>query len=171
MRPTLLLLLSLFTHLLHAQTAPPPTTDQFTVTGAVRQEMAVTMADLSRFPSVNIGDVAITNHAGEARSTLKNVKGVRLKTVLEKLAYDVPSPRQLSELYFVATAADNYKVVFSWNELFNNALGDSVYLLTEHDGKPLPDLDDRIALLSPSDLRTGRRYVKGLKTIVVKRVE
>ncbi len=46
-----------------------------------------------------------------------------------------------------------------------------MYILTGHDGKPASALDNRIALVSPKDEMTGRRYVKGLEKIVVERVK
>jgi len=77
------------------------------------------------------------------------VKGVLLKDILEKIEIDSENPRVLSEYYFVCIASDNYKVVFSWNEIFNNDLGKSIYILNGNDGKPASALDNRIALVSP----------------------
>jgi hypothetical protein len=68
-------------------------------------------------------------------------------------------------------ASDNYKVVFSWNELFNTRTGETVYVLTEVDGKPASSTNDRITLVSASDMATGRRFVKGLDKIIVERVK
>jgi hypothetical protein len=59
----------------------------------------------------------------------------------------------------------------SWNEIFNSNTGNSVYILTEQDGKPASALDNRIALVSPKDQMTGRRYVKSLQKIVIERVK
>ena len=39
------------------------------------------------------------------------------------------------------------------------------------DGKSATSLDNRIALVSPNDQMTGRRYVKGLQKIVVERIK
>ena len=70
----------------------------------------------------------------------------------------------------VCIASDNYKAVFSWNEIFNNDLGRSVYILNGNDGKPASALDNRMALISQHDHTTGRRYVKGLEKIIIERV-
>jgi len=59
----------------------------------------------------------------------------------------------------------------SWNEIFNSNTGNSVYILTAQDGKPDSALDNRIALVSPKDQMTGRRYVKSLQKIVIERVK
>ena len=99
------------------------------------------------------------------------MKGVLLKDILEKTEIDSESAKVLSEYYIVCIASDNYKVVFSQNEIFNSNTGNSVYILTEQDGKPASALDNRIALVSPKDQMTGRRYVKSLQKIVIERVK
>ena len=77
----------------------------------------------------------------------------------------------LSEYYFVFAASDGYKVVYSWNELFNTSVGESVYLVTEKDGKTITEMDDSILVVSTKDFKTGRRNVKGLASIAVMRVK
>jgi hypothetical protein len=150
---------------------PIPTTENFTIEGKVKKEMTVSLADLSSYKSYSIDSIVITNHLGERRNTLRNVKGILLKDILGKVEIDAEAPKVLSEYYFVCIASDNYKVVFSWNEIFNNPAGKAVYMLTGHDGKPASALDNRIALVSPKDEMTGRRYVKGLQKIVIERVK
>ena len=102
---------------------------------------------------------------------MKKVRAVLLKDILDKVEIDAESPKVFSEYYLTCIASDNYKVVFSWNELFNSPAGKSVYIITSQDDKPASGLDDRIALVSPKDQMTGRRYVKGLQRIVVERVK
>ena len=155
---------------LSAQKENIPATENFTIEGKVKKELTVSLADLSSYKSHSIDSIVITNHLGERRSTLKKVKAVLLKDILDMVEIDSETPKVLSEYYFVCIASDNYKVVFSWNEIFNNATGKSVYIITSVDGKPASTLDSRIALVSPKDQMTGRRYVKGLQKIVVERV-
>ena len=168
---SVLLLLFAGTGLITLAQKPIPTTENFTIEGKVKKEMTVSLADLSSYKSYSIDSIVITNHLGERRSTLKNVKGVLLKDVLDKVEIDAENPKVLSEYYFVCIASDNYKVVFSWNEIFNSNTGKSVYILTGHDGKPASASDNRIALVSPGDEMTGRRYVKGLQKIIIERVK
>jgi hypothetical protein len=154
-----------------AQKENIPTTENFSIEGKVKKSLTVSLVDLSSYKSYSIDSIVITNHLGERRSTLKNVKGVLLKDILSKVEIDAETPKVLSEYYFVCIASDNYKAVFSWNEIFNSATGNSVYILTGHDGKPASALDNRIALVSPKDQMTGRRYVKGLQKIIIERVK
>ena len=171
MRPIIVFLFVLSAVSVSAQKENIPTTDKFTIEGKVKKAMAVALADLSSYKTYSIDSIVITNHLGEKKSTLKKVKAVLLKDILDKAGIDSEAPKVLSEYYLVCIASDNYKVVFSWNELFNNPAGQSVYIITEQDGKPASTLDNRIALISPKDQMTGRRYVKGLQKIVVERVK
>jgi len=154
-----------------AQKENIPTTENFSIEGKVKKSLTVSLADLTSYKSYSIDSIVITNHLGETRSSLRNVKGVLVKDILNKVEIDAETPKVLSEYYFVCIASDNYKAVFSWNEIFNNDTGKSVYIITEQDGKPATALDNRIALVSPKDQMTGRRYVKGLQKIVVERAK
>ena len=98
-------------------------------------------------------------------------KGVLLKDILAKVEIDMPNPKLLSEFYITCIASDNYKVVFSWNEIFNIAIGKHALIITELDGKKALDMDDSIVLLCNADYATGRRYVKGLQKIIIERVQ
>ena len=144
-------------------------TDQFVITGLVDKEKTITIADIKKEKVEEIGNLKITNHAGEFRREYKSMKGVSLLSLLKEVNIKSDSPRELSEFYFVFTASDGYKVVLSWNELFNSELGNSFYIVTEADGISVLEGNERILLVALKDFKTGRRHVKGLKTIEVKR--
>jgi hypothetical protein len=150
---------------------PVLTTENFTIEGKVKKSMTISLNDLASYPSSSIDSIVITNHLHERKPALNKVKGVLLKDILEKAEIDEEKPKILSEYYFVCIASDNYKIVFSWNEIFNNTTGRFVFILTEQDGKPASALDNRVALIAASDEATGRRYVKGLHKIIVERVK
>ncbi|HKC36072.1 MAG TPA: hypothetical protein VKB95_08415 [Chitinophagaceae bacterium] len=154
-----------------AQKENIPTTENFSIEGKVKKGLTISLTDLSACKSYFIDSIVITNHLGERKSSLKKVKAVLLKDILDKVEIDAETPKVLSEYYFVCIASDNYKVVFSWNEIFNSDEGKSVYVITGQDGKPANALDNRIALVSTKDQMTGRRYVKGLQKIIVERVK
>lgn len=151
-----------------AQKETKPTT-AFTIAGEVKSPLKVQTADLSKWKVFDIGDVVITNHLGEKRSEAKALKGVLLKDVLSSVEIKAESPRVLSQYYFVCKANDGYTIVYSWNELFNNPEGDAVYIVTEKNGQAAATMDDSILMLSPKDFKTGRRHLKALTTIDVRR--
>ena len=45
--------------------------------------------------------------------------------------------------YFTCIASDGYKVVFSWNELFNTVAGNTVYIVTSKDHTSIEALDEK----------------------------
>ncbi len=146
-------------------------TSSFTISGEVKSPVTIKIADLKKWNSVSIGDVTITNHLGEKKSEAKGLKGVLLKDILGSVEINAESPKVLSEYYFVCKANDNYTVVYSWNELFNTATGESAFIVTEKNGKDAASMDDSILMISPKDRMTGRRHVKALTSIEVKRAK
>ncbi len=144
-------------------------TDSFTIQGEINSPKTIKLSELFQWKSQTIGDVTITNHIGEKRGEAKQLKGVLLRDVLQSVEIKSESPKQLSEFYFVCNATDGYKVVFSWNEIFNTKVGDTVYIITSKEGKSAAELPESILLLSPADFKTGRRHVKSLQSIEVKR--
>ncbi len=145
-------------------------TQSFTIQGKIKETKIVALDDLKKLKSNAIGDISITNHKGDAKGVAKGLVGVLLKDILETVVLDSESPKQLSEYYFTCIASDGYKVVFSWNEIFNTATGNSVYIITEKDNTSISTSDESILMISTLDFKTGRRFVKNLESITVNRV-
>lgn len=70
--------------------------------------------------------IVISNHAEQYKSTFHEVKSVHLKDVLRDISFAENLPKEFSNYYIVCTARDNYKVVFSWDELFNTNVDDGL---------------------------------------------
>ncbi|MFT4089807.1 MAG: molybdopterin-dependent oxidoreductase [Asticcacaulis sp.] len=141
-----------------------------TVSGAVKNTLTLSVTDLKKLPVVTVNDIPITNHHGVTVRRLKNVKGVKLKDILNKAVLIAPDHNDLKKTVVVATASDDYKVVFSYQEIANSPLGDSIIVFYEVDGKPLGADSGLIGLVSAKDIRTGPRHVKWLKDISVIKV-
>jgi hypothetical protein len=137
------------------------------VHGQLNRDTVFTIQDLLNLNNVEIQDVSINNHEGEHKGDALQMRGIPLKDIFMDLKFDVTNTKQLSELYFVLTASDGYTVLYSWNELYNTEVGNHVYILTQMHGQNLTEMNNRIICLSTLDLKTGRRYVKGLKEIEV----
>ena len=167
--PVLVLIITVFSA--SAQKENIPTTENFSIEGKVKKSLTVALADLSAYKTHLIDSIVITNHLGERKSSMKKVKAVLLKDILDNVEIDAENHKVLNEYYLVCIASDNYKVVFSWNEIFNSDVGKSVYIITGQDGNWAYVLDNRIALVSAKDQMTGRRYVKGLQKIIIERVK
>jgi hypothetical protein len=178
MKNTLAIFLLLITAMAFGQTTPASQpkkenapTKSFLIFGDVKGTMTVELADLKKYKEVAIGDVAISNHLGEKKSELKGLKGVLLTDILSTIELNAENPKVLSEYYYICKANDGYTVVYSWNELFNTAVGNSVYIVTENEGKPAATLDGSIMMISPKDAKTGRRNLKSLMIIEAKRAK
>lgn len=165
-----LLLLTLFyAKTVLAQKKVEPTT-QFTISGLVEKPKTITYEDLEKLNIVSIGDLKITNHTGEFRKEYKNLKGVSLLDVFNDVKITADIPKLLSEYYLVLTASDAYSVVISWNELFNTEIGNSFFLVTEANNESLKNASEKILLIATKDFKTGRRHIKGLQSIEVRRI-
>ena len=139
--------------------------------GKLKNELIFTTSNLDTFPTKAIDDIVVTNNHGETKKTVKGMKGFLLKDLLATADFQTAKPRELNEFYFVLIASDNYKVVFSWNEIFNTEIGNNLYVITEKEGKRIKEMDERILVIATTDFKTGRRYIKGLDKIVVKRLD
>lgn len=142
-------------------------TQSFLISGKVKKESVITMDSLQQYPLKEIGNLKVTNHLGEFKHQDEHLKGVLLKDVLSHTVFAVNAPKILSELYFVCLGADGYKVVYSWNELYNTPVGDQVYILMEKNGIKAAQMPENIQMTSTSDYKTGRRYLHNLSRITI----
>jgi hypothetical protein len=145
--------------------------EEVKITGNVKNSSVFSLQSIAQHKVYTLNSLVINNHLMQIRRTIHNIKGVRIRDILEKAGLNEESPKLLSEFYFNCIATDGYKVVFSWNELFNTEVGNQVYILIESDGQKANLSGDRIAILSAADQATGRRFVKNLAEIKVERVK
>ena len=144
----------------------------FLIEGRVKDTATFYNSECVNYTSKSIDSVVILNHLMQRRHTIKNIKGILLKDVLsKKILFDAENPKALSEYFIECVATDNYKVVFSWNELFNTETGNNVLVITEEEGRSLIGKEGDLVIITPTDFATGRRYVKGLKKVLIKRVD
>lgn len=147
------------------------TTQSIAVTGDIVRPVTIRFDDLKNYKKYTVDSLVIYNHKMDYKSTLRKISGVSLKDILEKAEFKTSSPKLLSEFYIVCIAEDGYKVVFSWNEIFNSANGDQALLIIELNGSPAGTMKENIMLVTPTDRATGRRYVKNVSKINVQQVK
>jgi hypothetical protein len=169
MKKLLFILLLLYTATSYAQ-EKYITTHQFTISGKVKNGSVITPDSLARYTPVVIGDIKITDHLGQFKHKDDQLKGILLKDILSHTVFDTPSPKFLSAFYITCIGADGYKVVYSWNELYNTEVGDHVYILTEKNGVKAEQLPESIQMTSIMDMKTGRRYLHNLDKIIISEV-
>lgn len=135
------------------------------VSGAVRQSIALDAAALAAFPAEAIGQFT-QSRSGAAAASQSTVRGVKLAALIERAGLASSADRNAwKTLAVIATATDGYRAVFSWPEIVNTAVGDGVLVVFERDGKPLDEVEGRVALISAADLKPGPRHVRNLKRI------
>lgn len=144
-------------------------TEKLHICGEVHQEHWFGMDDLDTFQTQAITDLEIKNNEGVVKNNAVGMRGILLIDLLQAVQYRYEKPRELNLFFFVLMASDGYQVVYSWNELYNSETGNHVFLITEKDGKKINQMDERLLILSASDTNAGRRYVKGVETILVSR--
>jgi hypothetical protein len=145
------------------------TSESFTVSGEVLKAETIDIAKLSGYTQVHLDSLRIYTHDMQPKGLMKNINGVLLKDILSAIPFNNENPKSLSEYYIECVATDGYIVLFSWNEIFNSETGKHVMTITSKNGTNAGQLDDRIALISPTDQATGRRYVKWLNRIIIHR--
>jgi hypothetical protein len=150
-----------------AQEAPLKPTRSFTISGQVKKEVVITMDSLNTYPLKEIGDMKVTNHVGDFKHKDDKLKGILLKDILSHSELAAASPKLYSQFYFTCTGFDGYKVVYSWNELFNTPVGEQVYILMEKNGVNADKMPESLQMASMLDFKTGRRYLHNLDKIVV----
>lgn len=145
-------------------------TDSVTISGAVENALTLRVDDLRAFPPQQVGEVPLVCQSGANLGKLENLKGVRLRDILERAVVVSHDHNDVKKTVIIATASDGYKVVFSWSEIFNSPIGDGVLVFFEKDGKQLAEDEGRIAMISAKDVRSGPRHVKWLQAIEVKKI-
>lgn len=112
-------------------------------------------------------------HAMPSSAGVAPVAGSSLRiggaVALNTAPSEAPDHNSVKRTYVLATARDDYTVMFSWSELYNSSVGPGVFVLLHRDGRELPDTEGPLALISREDLKTGPRHVRCLKSIEVRR--
>lgn len=127
-----------------------------TIDGDVAKPGTITMPIFEGMPSV---EVKTKDHV---------YKGAYLSTVVISAGLET-GKKSLSK-YVLVTAADSYKVVFSFAEIDPDFNEQSIIIATHVDGKPLPQGEGPFRLIVPNDKKQGR-WVREVKSITVTSVK
>ncbi len=139
------------------------------VHGAVKAPTDFSVVALRQMTGQDTGAMPVVCASGATVATVKNFRGVRLTDVLDRVGIDIQGHKDARRMVVVARATDGYVVTFSWNELYNTPVGDSVLVAYEKDGKPLQPKEGQLLLISGNDIKTGPRHVRWLSEIEVRR--
>jgi hypothetical protein len=137
------------------------------VTGRVANPLMLKMAEIRDMEGEEFRDLFIVCSTGEPRDNIQRCRGVLIEKIIQRADALKEEHNDTKKMFIVATADDGYKVVFSWQEIFNTQIGGGVAVLTERDGRPLGETRDRIDLISAQVYYAGSRYVRDLRHIEV----
>jgi hypothetical protein len=147
------------------------TTHQFSINGKIKNPSVITLDSLQHYTISPVGDINVTDHTGAFKHKDEQLKGILLKDILSHTMLDAASPKLYSAFYFTCIGSDGYKVVYSWNELFNTEVGNHVYIIMEKNGVKADQLPESVQMTSMMDMKTGRRYLHNLDKIVVSQAD
>jgi DMSO/TMAO reductase YedYZ molybdopterin-dependent catalytic subunit len=138
---------------------------EFTIGGAVKMPLAVSVQDLHRMSRTTLHVTNPHNHQQEV------YEGVPLAALLEQAG--VPQGEQIRgpwmASYVLAEAADGYRVVFSLAELDAGFLDSEVLVADTMDGMPIGAGEGPFKLVAPHEKRPAR-WVRMLKSLTVVQV-
>lgn len=148
-------------------------TTKVEVKGLVGKPFTITPENIKKlnlnvYEQKNVKVVCQTD--GNVKKNLANFRGLLLRDII--VAADAKLEKAIKKdrgaYYILVTASDGYKVIFTYNELMVTAGGNNTFLLFEENGKPIVD-DGKFVVMCTSDLVTGARHVKWVKSIEVKK--
>lgn len=138
-------------------TPAQPSAPSIEVSGAVKQALRLTAADLAGMPRASVET--------KADGVSVTYQGVWLHEVLKKAGVAELRGKALAS-YLLAEAQDGYQVVFSLAELSPEFTDNPVLLADSADGKPLPGAQGPFRLVAPKEKR-GARSVRMLTKLEV----
>lgn len=141
------------------------------ITGKVKHPLALSGRELCAMDAEEVTDLPIFCGSGTPKGRIGRCRGVLLENVLRMAEVLTVEDNDTKKMFIIASAGDGYKVVFSWQEIFNTPIGGGVMILIEKDGKSLCEAHSQFELISVEDYFTGSRYVRGLQDVHVALVE
>jgi DMSO/TMAO reductase YedYZ molybdopterin-dependent catalytic subunit len=137
----------------------------FRVTGRVRNDLVVGVEDLLAMDAEEIEELPIICGTGTPKGHIRKCRGVLLENIIRKAEVLKEGENDTKKMFIVASSDDGCKTVFSWQEIFNTAIGGGVMVLFERNGKLLGGKEGGLEIISTEDYFSGSRYVKGLRKI------
>lgn len=141
-------------------------TNELKIEGLVEKKLVLNMDKLQEINDLRTGSKIITLTKNDT-----TYEGVLLKEIIDQAKINIKSRKDLNKVYIMAIASDNYKVLFSWNELFNSKIGDNVLIFLKKNGKLLDKNEGKLALISVEDINENPRHIKWLEKIIVNKID
>jgi DMSO/TMAO reductase YedYZ molybdopterin-dependent catalytic subunit len=136
------------------------------LSGRFQRPLSFDLAQLRRYESVVAKPFDLRCYTtNRFIRTVDTYRGVRLTTLLTEAGLPNEVPGEFKRTVFVAVGQDGYVVTFSWHELFNTPIGESVLVAYECGGRALDASEGAPILFSAADILPAPRHVKRLARI------
>ena len=142
------------------------------VIGRVRKRREFTLSELLSMDTVKTEENLL--HAcgdGVPKGRMEACRGVLLTDIINETDVVITGHNDTRKMYVVIIAEDGYRTVFSWQELFNTAVGEGVVVILEKGKRKLYEGAGAIDLFSSNDFLSGPRYVKKVSVIEIVMVD
>jgi hypothetical protein len=139
----------------------------FRICGRVETPMIVGMDTLRALDPVEIEDLPLHCGSGEPKGRIGHCRGVLLADIINQADMLITDHNDTKKMFIIAASDDGYKTVFSWQEIFNTAVGDGIMVILEKNGRPLYGGAGPVDLFSAQDHLSGPRYVKQLANVEI----
>ena len=139
----------------------PPSAEFSLVDQIAQKRDIIRPADLEALPAVHVPAAVLIGDC-EGFHGIHSMDGVPLSSLIKKVL-TIPDPAPYNR-YVLIASDDGYCATFSFGELFNSRMGDSVVIATVKDGKPLSS-EDGFAMSIVGEDSTGGRSVKRIQRI------
>jgi DMSO/TMAO reductase YedYZ molybdopterin-dependent catalytic subunit len=137
-----------------------------TLGGAVEHPLSLDISALRAYDSMRLEPFDLVCFStGRFIRPVESYRGVQLRVLLQAAGVRRPGCMDFKRTVFLARAYDGYAVTFSWHELFNSPIGDSVIVAYASGDLPLGIEDGLPILVSGVDTVRAPRHVKRLARV------
>ncbi len=146
---------------------PQYMTYELHVSGLVANPLLLRVEDLRRMKVAEAGDITMLCANGKEKGFVESYRGVLLRTILDRAGIILKEHFSKNTIYIVLTSSEEYRVLFTWHEIYNTAVGEQAMVIFEKNSAPLDEREGAIAFISANDYRTGPRQMRYLQRIEV----
>ncbi|MBU0968383.1 MAG: sulfite oxidase-like oxidoreductase [Proteobacteria bacterium] len=137
------------------------------ICGRVTTPLMLDIKELRGMEPVETDELPMICGNGDPKGCIGRCRGVLLSDIINRADILITGHNDTRKMFIVASSDDGYKVVFSWQEIFNTPTGEGIMVLLEKNSRSLYDEQGAVDLVSARDFLTGPRYVRQLKTIEI----
>jgi len=137
---------------------------QLVIGGWVRHPLSLSADALRAYPSRIVNFQVVCTWDG-AHGDPRPMRSVAVRDLILEADPAFEERTDFKRVAIVAEAAEGYRALFSWGEVFNTTVGDGVRIVFDDVDAPLARNAGPFALISEHDRFTGPRFVRGLAMV------